>query len=173
MKKSILITGVAGSGKSSVFRELKKQGCNSFDIECMEGLFCMRDKKTGKKYENYDNDEIDSVKEAEWICDEKKLKKLIEENSDKTTFYCGVASNTLDLLRFFDKIILLSITPETLRKRLSTRKSGEFGNTPESQDHVLSWKDWWENQMCKKGAIEINANANVQEVASEILKNLK
>lgn len=45
MNKSILVTGVAGSGKSAISSELKKFGYKSYDIESIKGLFLMVDKK--------------------------------------------------------------------------------------------------------------------------------
>ena len=49
LHKSMLITGVAGSGKSAVCKELKKLGYLAHDIESVAGLFMMVDKKNWKK----------------------------------------------------------------------------------------------------------------------------
>ena len=54
MNKSILITGITGSGKSAVCGELKKRGYKAYDIEIMEGLFNLVDNKTGKIVNDYD-----------------------------------------------------------------------------------------------------------------------
>ncbi len=48
MNKSIFVTGVPGSGKSAVCEELKKLGYRAYDIEEMQGLFLMINKKTGE-----------------------------------------------------------------------------------------------------------------------------
>jgi broad-specificity NMP kinase len=48
MNRSILVTGISGSGKSAICSELKKQGYTAYDIEEMHGLFNMINKKTGK-----------------------------------------------------------------------------------------------------------------------------
>lgn len=58
MNKSIIITGVAGSGKSAVCDELNKLGYKAFGIEDIDGLFTMVDKKTGKPFKNFDNDNL-------------------------------------------------------------------------------------------------------------------
>ena len=48
MNKSILITGVAGTGKSAVCDELNKLGYKALGIEDIDGLFTIVHKKTGK-----------------------------------------------------------------------------------------------------------------------------
>jgi len=64
MNKSILITGISGSGKSTVCDELNKHGYKAFGIEDIKGLFKMVDKKTGKPIKNFDSDNLRSVKQA-------------------------------------------------------------------------------------------------------------
>ncbi len=172
--KSILVTGITGSGKSYLCNELKKLGYKAYDIENMNGLFNMVHKKTGKiadKY--YDNDNLECVKQHDWICNKNKLQKLVRKNKKGIVFYCGTASNLDELLFLFDKIFLLKISTKILRKRLSTRKSNDFGRTPEVQEWILEWKDWWENHMHEKGAIVINANRDIQEIITDIVKRSK
>jgi len=170
MNKSILITGIAGSGKSAICGELNRLGYKAHDIEDIKDLFKMINKKTGKGAHNYDNSNLESVKNHEWICDKKKLQQLINNNSKGIVFYCGVASNLNDMFPLFDKIFLLKVGPKILCKRLSTRTSNDFGRTPEVQKDLLIWKKDWEDYVCKKGAVIINANQNLQNVANDIIK---
>jgi len=168
MKKSILITGVGGSGKSTIARQLNKGGYRSYDIEDIDGLFKMVDKKTGEKNPDYSNDNIKHVQQHDWICDVDKLKKLIEDESGDLTFYCGIASNMEDLVPLFNVIILLKASPETTRKRLSSREAGEYGNTKEAQEHLLGWKDGWEQKMQELNAVVVNADKSPTEVLKDI-----
>ncbi len=173
MNKSILITGVAGSGKSAVCNELKKLGYKAYGIEDIDGLFTMVDKTTGKIVYDHDNEDLESVKQHDWICDKNKLQRLVCNNPKGIVFYCGIASNLDDLLPLFDKIFLLKVSPKILRERLGTRKSKDFGRTSEVQKWMLSWKKWWEDHMHEKGAIIINANRDLQEIATDIIEKSK
>lgn len=173
MKKSILITGVAGIGKSAVCDELNKLGYKAFGIEDIDGLFTMVHKKTSKPFKNYDNDDFEKVKQADWICDKKKLQRLIRKDAEGIVFYCGTASNLDDLLPLFDRIFLLKTSQKILRERLSTRTSNDFGRTAEVQKWVFSWKTWWENHMKEKGAIIIDASRSLQEVTENIIRRSK
>lgn len=171
MTKSILIAGISGTGKSSVCAELTKRGYKAFDIE-EGGLFVMLDKRTGKPFVDYNNYDTDKVKYHDWVCDEKKLRELMRKNKEGVTFYAGIASNTFELLPLFDKVILLMVRPELIRKRLSKRTNNDFGRTVEVQDMVLREKDPWEKQMKEKGAIVIDANRSLAEVAEEIIRKI-
>lgn len=170
MNKPILITGVAGSGKSAVSDKLRTIGYKAFDIENIDGLFTMINKTTGQPFADYDNDDFDKVKQGEWICDLEKLKKIIQQNSDDLVFYCGTASNLDELMPLFDKTFLLQIDHQTTRHRLTDRTSNDFGRTAEVQDWILEWKDWWEEQMIAKGAIVIDASRPLVQVVRDIVK---
>ncbi len=173
MNKSILITGVTGTGKSAICDELNKLGYKAFSIEDIDGLFTMVHKKTGKPFKNYDNDNFEKVKQADWICDKKKLQRLMNKNSDGIVFYCGTASNLDDLRPLFDKMFLLKASQKILRERLSTRTSNDFGRTSEVQKWVFSWKTWWENHMKEKGVIVIDASRSLREIAENIIRRSK
>lgn len=173
MNKSILITGVAGSGKSAVCDELKKLGHKAYGIENIDGLFAMVNKKTGKIAEDHNNDDLESVKQHDWICDKNKLQRLIRKNSKGIVFYCGTAFNLDDLLPLFDKIFLLKVSQKVIRKRLSTRTSNGFGRTSEVQRWIFSWKKLWEDHMREKGAIVIDANRGLREIATDIVERSK
>lgn len=170
MKKSILITGVSGSGKSSICGEFIKRGYRAYDIDDVEGLFEMRDKRTGKVFDNYDNYDFEKVRHHDWVCDKDKLQKLIQKNRNGITYYCGAASNIDEILPLFDKIFLLTASPKVLCERLSTRTSNDFGRTSEVQKWILDLQKQWEDHISEKGAISIDANRDLQEVTDDIIK---
>ena len=163
----MLITGVAGSGKSSLCHELKKLGCKAYDLEEVKGLYALIDRKTGKRAKKYDNDKLDLVKQHDWICDKKKLQTLIRENSG-IFFYAGAAANIDELLPLFDQIFLLKVSQKTLRKRLSMRKRPDFGRTSAVQKWMFGWMKQWEDNLQRKGAIIISVKGSIRETATSI-----
>jgi dephospho-CoA kinase len=151
---NILITGLAGCGKSTIAKKLKDEGYNSYDIESIDGLF--------KMVEN------------QWICDIKKLKELIRIGStNEFNFYCGMGSNIYDLLPFFDKVCLLVADKETTLKRLRKRKNDDqYGHTEEIRQDLISWKEDWEMKILKEGLIKIDASEPPEKVIKSILNIL-
>ncbi|MEK7542552.1 MAG: AAA family ATPase [Patescibacteria group bacterium] len=169
MKKAILVTGVTGSGKSVVSEYLNNLGYEAYDIEEIEGMFAMYRKDTKEVFEGYENTP-EKIKNADWICDVGKLKELLNKQKSDLAFYCGVASNMDDIIPLFDKMILLKADSETIMKRLASREgTDKMGATEESREMVLDWKDWWESEIEKKGAIVIDANGSVEDVTRRIL----
>ena len=169
----ILITGVSGTGKSTICNELNKINYISYDIENENlGLCHMIRKDTKKISKDYDEHNLESIKQHDWVCDIDKLNKLMSKNPKGIIFYCGTTSNLDDIIPMFDKIFLLKVDNEVLRKRLSKRTSNEFARTADIQEWVFSWKDWWEEHMIKKGAIVINANKNLKETINDIIKKV-
>jgi len=173
MNKSIFITGVAGSGKSSICKELNRLGYEAYDIEELEGMFKMVRKDTREGFEDYDNADIEKVKNADWICDKNKLEELLQKQNTRIVFYCGGASNYNEIIPLFDQTILLKVSPEVVRKRLKSREgTDDMGNTAENREWVLSWKDWWENQMIEQGALVVDADGSPTEVTKKIIESV-
>ncbi len=169
---NVLITGIAGCGKSTVAKKLQELGYVSYDIESIRGLFAMRDKETKELVKNFDDESIESTKQNEWICDIGKLKDFIQKDADKkVSFYCGMASNFDELLPLFDIKLLLVADEETTLKRLRTRKGPyEYGHTHEVQQDIISWKPDWEKKQLEKGLIKIDASEPLGEVVKSILE---
>jgi broad-specificity NMP kinase len=117
-KKSIFITAVAGTGKSTLCKELNRLGYKSYDIESIPDLFTLYDHKTGGLMPNHDNSDLELVKRGNWHCDKEKLRKIIKDETAPLTFYCGAATNAKEIADLFDKIIVLSVSDSTTLKRL-------------------------------------------------------
>lgn len=173
MHKSILVTGVSGSGKSVLCGELEKLGYKAYDIDDVKGLCRMVHKKTGKPIKNQDNTNLEQVRQHDWICNKRKLKSIMRKNPKGMVFYCGSVSNADELLTLFDKIFLLKAHQRVLSKRLSTRTTNDFGRTREVQRWIFDWRKWWENHMIEQGAVIINANQTLRKVATDIIKKSK
>ena len=95
MNKSILVTGISGTGKSTIANELNNQGYKAISIEDIEGLCTIINKKTGKPFKNFDINNIEMIKQSDWICNKKKLQLIILKNYKVIVFYCG-SSSTFD-----------------------------------------------------------------------------
>ncbi|HLD57821.1 MAG TPA: AAA family ATPase [archaeon] len=170
MKKSILVTGVSGAGKSAISKKLNELGYKAYDMDDFPGLFTMINQKTGEPVVGHDNSNLEKVAEMDWICDKNKLQTIISDESNQLVFYCGSASNIDEILPLFDLVILLKVSPEAMRHRLTTRTENDFGRTSEVQDWIMTWKDWWENDLQQKGAVVVDACGSLDQVVKELIK---
>ena len=73
----------------------------------------------------------------------------------------------------FDQVIVLRVSNEELKKRLTNRTSNDFARTTEAQEKIISWKDWWENKLIDKGAMAVDADKSLEEVVEEITRLTK
>lgn len=171
MKKSIFITGIAGSGKSTISKTFRDLGYESYDIEDLDDMFIMVRKDTGELFVDYDNSDLSKVNNSRWICNIEKLKELVDNQKEGIAFYCGIASNNLDLMDLFDKSLLLSANPEEINNRLLPREgTSDHSNTEAGRNRVLGYKDEFEQKMLNAGMVIVNANSNPKEIVTEILR---
>ncbi len=169
MTKAVLITGLAGAGKSTLSKQLRDMGYSSYDIETLPGLFKTIYKDTKEPFPDYDDQNPEHVKKAGWVCDEDRLREIIASEHEPLSFYCGMSSNIQDLLGCFSVVFVLSASPGVTRERLTNRTSHNYGKTKDVQDWLLSWKSDWEKYMQDRGAVIINSDQNVGEIAKEVV----
>lgn len=166
----VLITGVSGSGKSALSQILRDRGYAAHDTEEIDGLYKMVNKETGDEVTGWDNFDSEAVKNRDWICNVEMLKELLAKEKKDLVFYCGAASNINELIPLFDMVILLVADKKIIRERLTSRTSNDFGRAKGVQDLVVGWKDWWEKDLKEKGAVVVNANNDLDKVATEVLE---
>ena len=171
MKKKIFITGISGSGKTTLSQTLNTLGYKAYNIEHDKfGLFKFIRKDTGEHYIDYDNTDIEKVKNASWVCDVDKLKKLLSKHTEDISFYCGTASNNIEIMSLFDKVFFLKVSPDILYKRLLVREgTDDFANTETGRQMVLSKIDKFNNENIKAGAIIVNGDLEPLEVARDVV----
>ncbi len=172
--KKIYITGVSGTGKSAIAKELKKRGVFAFDIEEVEGMCYWVDKKTQEQDINY-SPTMDWLEAHDWICDTKKLKELLASEKD-IIIATGITGNQDEYLNLFDKIFLLQSEEETFTNRMASRhlQPGEnsYGQYPAEREFAIRNYKNFENKMIALGAILVNAELSLSEVADQILSKI-
>lgn len=168
--KTVFITSVAGSGKSTVCKALIKLGCEAYDLESIPGLFSLVDPDTNEPLKGKTLGDLGENLDADWVCDIKKLKSLIANQKNDVAFYCGATSRTKELMKQFDSTVVLQVSDETTRKRLSTRLEGEFGNSKDTREWILSWKHVAEANWMAAGAIGVSAEAGPDSIARDIVR---
>ncbi len=168
--KKIYITGVSGTGKTTIANELEKQGYYTISIDEVPNLCSWIDQETGKNDGGkYTKLTLDFVDKHDWICDIDFLKNLLNKKID-LIFVLGMATNQDDFLHLFDKILLLECSPEIFVKRIEHRTDNDFGKDKEIQKQILGRYKPYAEKMLSKGAISVNTEKPIIEVIENILK---
>jgi len=108
-----LITGIAGTGKSTIVDALNKRGVDAIDLHDVPGLCFWQDKQTKEKVEYTPVHSPDWFDTVNRLCDIEKLKGILSKYDDIVV--AGTAGDNQDkYFPLFDKIILLQCSPEVL-----------------------------------------------------------
>ncbi len=171
----IYVTGISGSGKSAIAKEFKSRGVFAFDIEEIEDLCYWIDKNTKEKADDY-SPTMTWLKDHDWVCNFESLQKILKNNQG-LLIATGITGNQDEFLHLFDKIFLLQSPDNILAQRMEARhmNPGEnaFGKYDEEREFALSGRREFEIRMIKRGAIPIDSNKDIAEVASKILSEIK
>lgn len=170
----VLITGIAGTGKSTIIEALNKKGVDAVDLHDVPDLFFWQDKETKTKVK------YTSVHLRNWfntvdrLCNIKKLKEIIDQYDNIVMAGTTSGGNEKEFFSLFDKIILLQCNPETLVHRMKTRvnKSG-YGKTKAEQEDNVEWQKEFDPLLISRGAIPINTEGDLDKVVDSIIKIIK
>jgi len=161
----VFITGVAGTGKSTISKALNEKGITSIDFSDNPGFQYWRNKITKEKVKYIPTDDVNWFYQNESLCDFDKLQELL--NKYKDLVVTGVATGT-GHLKLFDRVLLLQCEPQTLISRMETRER-MFGKTKAEQDHVLEWQKKFDPELISFGAIPVNTEGTLDTVVDKIM----
>lgn len=166
----ILITGISGTGKTTIAKELSKRGYVAIDLHDVPDMCFYQDKKTKEKVKYSPANSVEWFNAVDRLCDLDLLKKLINQHKD--IIVAGTAGdNQEEYFPFFDKIILLQCDPETIIYRMQTRiNMSGYGKTKAEQQDNVEWQSEFDPVVLKHGAIPVNTKGDLEDVVDKIIE---
>jgi len=164
---NIFVTGMSGVGKSTLCNYLKQLKYNAFDLDDIPGL-CELYHPNGERVRADEKRTELNMLETDYLCDTKALSEHIGSHKGQT-FYFGYVDNFSEVARKFEQIILLTVTPEENKRRMSIRTTTDFAKDEKTQNELLAFKDEWESLVRKHNAIVIDASKDTAELANKML----
>lgn len=154
MARCILLTGMSGTGKSSVIEQLAARGYRAVDIDSPE-------------WSEYAPD-------GDWVWREDRVQALLDSLSeDDILFLSGCAENQGKFYPQLDKVVLLSAPAEVITERLRTRTNNAYGKRPEELADTLGYLETVEPLLRKGAHVEIDTRAPLDDVVAEVLSLLE
>jgi broad-specificity NMP kinase len=167
--KKIYITGIAGTGKTTVSEELQKRGFYTISIDETDDLCSWVDRETNEKVQGKAELTREFTSKHQWVCDADYLKKLMNVD-EEIIFVLGITSNQSEYLDVFNTVLLLQCKPEVFLERLKNRTNNTFGKDKAIRDHMLDWYEGFETRLIAKGASPIDASLPIDKVVDEVIK---
>jgi dephospho-CoA kinase len=167
-----LITGVAGSGKTTLTSELKNRGVPIIEIDADTGIAHSRNMTTGE-YEKVPSPRPEGWRlNHRWFWDDAKLRKFLNEQSSKDIILSGFADNQEEFYDLFDKIIILTLDIPTLEHRLMNRTNNEFGKQEIELTETIERYAQTVHTILSIGGIAVDNSGSVKDAADQIINIL-
>ena len=147
------MTGMSGSGKSTVLAELACKGHRVVDTD--HGGWA---------------EEVPLADGSGWEqrWREDRISTLLAQGGEGPLFVSGCASNQGTFYDRFDAVVLLTASRDVLIERLETRTTNRFGKDPADRDRILQDLDRVEPRLRRAATIEISTEGLVQHVVQAI-----
>ena len=139
----VFVTGMSGTGKSSVLTELARRGHRVVDTD----------------YGGW------TAVESEPLWREDRIRELLDGQGDETLFISGCVANQGVFYDRFDAVVLLSAPADVILERVAVRSTNDFGKTDAERDRIISDLEAVEPILRRGATAEIDTRAPLAEVA--------
>lgn len=162
--KRILLTGMSGTGKSTVIRALAARGYKAVDADCDEfsaWVACSDDPAVPGSPVEPDRD---------WVWREDRIQALLDTEDAEVLFLSGCAQNMGKFLPQFDHVVLLSAPAAVIVERLAARTTNPYGKHPDEVARVLGLLETVEPLLRAAAGHEIDTTACLDDVVATVLR---
>jgi len=158
--KRVLITGMSGTGKSSVIRRLAELGYKAVDTD--EGGY--------SEVAALDPTDPGSLGSSEdWRWNEDRIGALLDDDDAEVLFVSGTSSNQSKFYPRFDHIVLLTARDALMVERMRTRTNNPYGKDPSDIARQLRLKPVVEGWLRMAADLEIDTSASLDEVVERVV----
>lgn len=149
-RSAVLVTGMSGTGKSSVLGELARRGHRVIDTDEPGWISDVR-----------------TPHGTEPLWDLDRIAALLDDHDTGALFVAGCVMNQALMYRRFDAVVLLSAPLEIILDRVATR-ANPFGSRPEERAKITRDLAEFEPLLRAGADHEIVTTAPVRDIASTL-----
>jgi dephospho-CoA kinase len=159
----VLITGMSGTGKSSVVAALTARGYKAVDA----------DEPEFSELVSVPAGELTGLGSGtDWVWREDRIDSLLSVEDTDALFVSGCAPNQGKFYARFDHIVLLTAPAAVIAARLTTRTNNPFGRSPDQLDRALRLQEEIEPLLRRRADLEVDTTAPLGEVIAAILQHV-
>jgi gluconate kinase len=166
------VTGVSATGKSAVCAALQRRGYDAHETD-RDGIAVWVNRETGEVAADgaVARDRTSGwLERYGWFVVPARVEDIAARATGRLVFLCGSTENDREVWHLFSKVIYLTVDEATLRQRLATRISNEFGKTPDELDAVLKWHAVGADRYRSLGVCVVDATRPLAEVVDDVIE---
>ncbi|TMQ90788.1 shikimate kinase [Actinomadura soli] len=154
---AIFVTGMSGTGKSTVLDRLGRLGYRVVDTD------------VGGWIEEVPQADGDGT-ERQWR--EGRINELLTEHERTGTplFVAGTVWNQVRFYSRFDQVVLLSAPIDVMLERIATRDTNPFGKTPDEREQIVSDTAEIEPLLRSSATVEIDTRGPLTETVERLAR---
>jgi len=145
--RAVLVTGMSGTGKSTVLAELARRGHRVVDTDAGGWI-------------------DDAGPEPLWR--EDRMVGLLDEHAHGSLFVAGTVANQGRFYPRFDAVVLLSAPVDVILERLATRETNEFGKSDTEREKIVDDLSWVEPLLRSGATATIDTRRPLEDVVAEL-----
>jgi shikimate kinase len=149
----VLVTGMSGTGKSTVLGELARRGHRVVDTD----------------YPPWSEEVASpggSGSEQRWC--EDRVGALLAEDVRDSLFVSGCASNQGKFYDRFDAVVLLSLPVDVLLQRVASRVTNSYGKNPAERQRIIEHVNTVAPLLRRTATVEIDTDRPLSEVVDAV-----
>jgi hypothetical protein len=151
----ILVTGMSGTGKSTVLEELSRRGHQTVDTD------------SDTWSESVASD--DQGRSSDWVWREDCIGRLLDSHRDGLLYVAGCKSNQGRFYDRFDAVVLLSAPTEMILERIRIRDTNSYGKSASERRMILDDLETVEPLLRATSTVELDTCRPLAEVADDLV----
>lgn len=159
--RRVLLTGMSGTGKSSVIAELAARGYKAVDAD-EDGL---------SELVSVPDDEPTGLDPGQdWVWREDRIHDLLSADDADVLFLAGCSPNQGMFYPRFDHVVLLTAPADVIVERLATRTTNPYGKRSEEVARVLGLLQTVEPLLRRGAGHVVDTSVPLDRVVTEVLR---
>ncbi len=157
----VLLTGMSGTGKSTVIADLAARGYKAVDAD-EDGL---------SETVSVPEDEPNGLDPGQdWVWREDRIQDLLSPEDPDPHFLGGCAPTQGKVYPWFDHVVLLTAPAPVIVERLTTRTTNPYGQRPEDIARTLALLPIIEPMLRRGAGHEIDTIVPLDQVVARVLQ---